>query len=109
MKIFASGDIISMDFNPTKGHEQSGRRPAVVLSNKDYGKLMKIAIVCPITSNMKKFPVHVPLDDRTKTSGCILCEHIRTVDLSKRNAKFIENLPIDIFEKVIDITKSFFE
>ena len=109
MKYFEVGDIIMMNFNPTKGHEQSGHRPAVVLSNRDYARLMGLAIVCPITNNMKPFPVHVPLDERTKTTGCILCEHIRTVDLSHRNAQFIEKVPDDIFEEVKDIVMSFFE
>lgn len=98
-----------MDSNSTKGHEQSGHRPAVVLSNNDYGRLMGLAIVCPITNNRMQFPVHVPLDERTKTTGCILCEHIRTVDLSQRNARFIEKIPNDIFNEVKDIVISFFE
>ena len=55
-----------MDFNLTKGHEQSGHRPAVVVNNKDYGKLMDL---CPITNTNNHFPVHIPLDDRTKTTN----------------------------------------
>lgn len=104
-----TGDIIMMDFNPTKGHEQAGHRPAVIISNQDYGKLMQLAIVCPITNTMNHFPVHIPLDDRTKTTGCVLCEHIRTVDLSQRDARYVEHMPDDIFEEVKDIVMSFFE
>lgn len=109
MKQIETGDIITMDFNPTKGHEQSGHRPAVVVNNKDYGRLMELAVVCPITNTNNHFPVHVPLDGRTKTTGCVLCEHIRTVDLSQRNARFVEKMPVDIFEEVKDIVISFFE
>lgn len=97
-----------MDFNPTKGHEQAGHRPALIINNKEYGDLMDLAIVCPITNTKNQFPVHVPLDDRTKTTGVILCEHVRTVDLAQRNAKFIEKLPDDIFQEVQDIVISFF-
>lgn len=109
MRKLKTGDIITMDFNPTKGHEQAGHRPAVIISNSDYGKLMQLAIVCPITNTNNHFPVHIPLDVRSKTTGCILCEHVRTVDLSQRNAKYVEKLPQDIFEEVKDIVISFFE
>lgn len=97
-----------MDFNPTKGHEQAGQRPAVIINNNDYGKLMQLAIVCPISNTGNKFPTHIALDERTKTTGSILCQHVRTVDLSQRNAKFIEALPNDIFQEVQDIVISFF-
>lgn len=106
---FKQGDIILLDFNPTKGHEQAGRRPALVISNDDYSKIMGLYIVCPITNNTKPFPSHVPLDDRTQTTGCILCEHVRTVDLNARGAVFKEKCPEDIFEEVLDINSSFYE
>lgn len=105
---FHQGDIIFMDFNPTKGHEQSGKRPAVIVSINDYQRIMGMAIVCPITNNTKYFPSHILLDDRTNTTGSILCEHIKAVDLEKRNAQFIEKLPNDLLEEVLDIVHSFF-
>lgn len=103
------GDIIMMNFNPAKGHEQAGHRPALVVNNKDYGRLVQLAIVCPITNTNNHFPLHIHLDDRNKTTGCVLCEHVRTVDLSQRNAKYVEHIPDDIFEEVKNIVISFFE
>ena len=57
------GDIIFIDFNPTKGHEQSGNRPAIVISNNVFNINTKMIIVCPITSNIKRFPTHYLLKD----------------------------------------------
>lgn len=108
MSKFKTGDIIVMDFNPTKGHEQAGYRPALIINNKDYGDIMQLSIVCPISNTNNHFPVHVPLDERTKTTGCVLCEHIRTVDLLQRNVKYIEKIPEDIFNEIKEIILSFF-
>lgn len=106
---FHQGDIVFLDFDPTKGHEQAGRRPAIVVSNDDYSRIMGLYIVCPITNNTKPFPTHVPLNSRTKTTGVILCEHIRTQDFSKRNPAFQEKCPADILEEVLEIIQSCFE
>lgn len=103
------GDLIMMNFDPTKGHEQAGYRPAVIVSNKDYMKFMQLAIVCPVTNHRKDFPSHILLDERTVTTGAVLCEHLRTVDLQARDAKFVEKLPLDIFEDVKDCIQSCFD
>jgi hypothetical protein len=68
------GDIIWLDFDPQAGHEQRGRRPALIVSNQSFNNFSKLAIVCPITSRDKDHPFHIKLDDRTKTSGVILCD-----------------------------------
>ncbi|WP_367116815.1 type II toxin-antitoxin system PemK/MazF family toxin [uncultured Fenollaria sp.] len=60
------GDIIKLSFNPQKGHEQAGFRPALVISNKVFNKNTNLAILCPITNTDNKFPLHVPLDIRLK-------------------------------------------
>ena len=86
------GDIIKINFNPQAGHEQAGYRPAVVVSN-----------VCPVTSTISDFPLHVKLDERTTITGAILCEHLKALDINKRTYKIIEPLPKDILEQVIDI------
>ena len=78
------GDIIKVSFNPQMGHEQAGYRPALVVSNDIFQTQTKLAVVCPITNTDNKFPLHVSLDSRTKTTGVILCEHIRTLDLNSR-------------------------
>ena len=97
------GDIIKVSFNPQMGHEQAGYRPALVVSNDIFQMQTKLAVVCPITNTDNKFPLHVSLDSRTKTTGVILCEHLRTLDLNSRPYVFVEKVPDDILDKVIDI------
>ena len=97
------GQIIKVNLNPTKGHEQAGYRPAVVISNNSYNKITRLIIVCPITNTNNHFPLHVPLDDRTQTTGVVLCEHLRTLDLNQRKWIYVEDIPADILENVLDI------
>ena len=96
------GMIIKLNFNPQVGHEQAGYRPAVVISNNIFNEKAKLAIVCPITNTDNKFPLHIALDERTKTKGVILCEHLKSLDLRKRKYKSIEILPKDILDNVIN-------
>ena len=97
------GDIIKVSFDPQKGHEQKGLRPAVVISNNEFIRRTGLAIVCPVTNTDNQFPLHVPLDKRTSTTGVILCEHIRTLDIRSRQAKKVEKLPEDLLKRVIDV------
>jgi mRNA interferase MazF len=96
------GDIVYLDFNPQAGHEQAGRRPALVVSNEAYHKYTNLAIVCPITNTEKTFPMHVPLDDRTAATGVILCEHVKALDITARNASYKEKLPNDLLSEVLE-------
>ncbi len=100
------GTIVKINFNPQSGHEQAGYRPAVVISNNIFNQKAKLAIVCPITNTNNHFPLHIPLDERTKTTGVILCEHIKALDLNSRSYQVVEKLPKDILENVIDIVYS---
>lgn len=92
-----------MDFDPQAGHEQSGYRPALVVSNDFFNDKTNFVIVCPITNTDNAFPLHIKLDDRTETSGFILCEHIKALDISCRKHKFVEKLPDDILNFVVDV------
>lgn len=85
------GDIIKLSFNPQKGHEQAGFRPALVISNNVFNKNTNLAILCPITNTDNKFPLHVALDSRTQTTGVILCEHIKSLDLNAREMFLSKN------------------
>lgn len=100
------GDIIKVNLNPQKGHEQAGYRPAVVISNDFFNQKTNLAVICPITNTNNSFPLHIPLDGRTQTTGVILCEHIRTLDLNARPHVTVEQLPNDILEKLVNIVFS---
>ena len=102
------GDIVFLNSNPQSGHEQSGRRPGLIVSNDQFFLRTKLALVCPITNTNNKFPLHIPLDSRTKTTGMILCEHIKCLDVISRNIQFIEKMPKDIVEKTISFIQAFF-
>ena len=105
----AQGDIVYLDFDPQKGHEQKGRRPALVVSNNTFNNFTKAAIVCPITNTNKRIPLQIPLDDRTSTTGVIMCDQVKTLDVIIRNVKFVEQVPQDILEESIDIIRGFIE
>jgi mRNA interferase MazF len=107
--IFEQGDIIAIDFDPQAGHEQKGRRPAIVISNNTYNSFTKSAMVCPITNTDRNIPIQIKLDNRTKTKGVIMCEQVKALDLSKRNANFLEKAPADIISDAVDMIFSFIE
>jgi mRNA interferase MazF len=100
------GDIIKVNFNPQAGHEQAGYRPALVISNNFFNQKTNLTIVCPITNTNNRFPLHIPLDDRTETTGVILCEHVKALDLNARTYRVVEQLPRDLLEKVIEVVFS---
>jgi len=79
------GDIVWLDFNPVRGHEQGGRRPALVLSTREYNAIAKLAIVCPITSQIKGYPFEIYFKNKT-IGGVILADHMRNVDWARRHA-----------------------
>lgn len=103
------GDIAFLDFNPTKGHEQKGLRPCVVISNNVFNKNTKMAIVCPITSNEKEFPTHYLLNYTKKIHGSVLCEHIRSIDYEIRNLKYVEKCNKEDFDNIIMLLNSCIE
>ena len=82
------GDVVWFDFNPVRGHEQSGRRPALIISSKKYNAKSGLALVCPVTSHIKGYPFEVELKTRA-VQGVILADQIRGVDWSERRAEKI--------------------
>ena len=100
------GDIIKVDFNPQAGHEQAGYRPALVISNDFFNQKTNLTIVCPITNTSNRFPLHIPLDSRTVTTGVVLCEHVKVLDLKARPCKVVEQLPKDLLDKVVGVVFS---
>lgn len=103
------GDIVYVDFNPIKGHEQSGERPALVISSKVFNQFTKMVFLCPISTNTKDFPTHYTLMKPKKVKGAVLCEHIRSVDYEMRHIKLIETCNKSDFVNCLDLIKSFFE
>lgn len=105
MYIPKQGDICYIV--PIKGHEQTGLRPAIVISKDIYNKFTGLVVLCPITSNTKKFPTHYELVNTKKVKGSVLCEHIRNFKI--RNLSFVEKIKEEELEKIIDIINSIIE
>jgi len=95
------GDIVWMDFTAQAGHEQRGRRPALVISHKLYNEKVGLGIFCPITSRTKNYPfeVVVSLD---KIKGSILCDQLKNLDWRVRNIEFIEKIDSERMKSVVD-------
>lgn len=90
-------DVVLVDFDPAKGHEQKGYRPGIVISTDTFNKFTNMAIVLPITSNDKEFPTHYKLINTKKVSGSVLCEHVKSIDYEDRKVKFVETLSDEDF------------
>jgi mRNA interferase MazF len=93
-----------LDFNPVRGHEQRGRRPALVLSAREYNVASGLAIVCPVTSQIKGYPFEIPFETRN-ISGVILSDHIRNVDWAQRSADKIGAVSETVTAEVQDYVK----
>ena len=96
------GDIVFLDFSPQSGKEQAGKRPAVVVSPKEYNTKARMAICCPITSKIKDYPFEVLLEKGLKTKGVVLSDHVKNLDWQARKAHFLEKLPKKTLQEVLD-------
>jgi mRNA interferase MazF len=95
------GDIVWLEFNPQAGYEQTGHRPALVLSPKEYNEKVKLALFCPITSHIKGYPFEVMLPEKYKISGAVLSDQIKSLDWQVRKAHRIDSVPRDVLEEVL--------
>ena len=93
------GDLVWVDFNPTRGREQAKVRPAIVVSPKAYNQKIGLAIMCPITSVQKGYPFEVEVKDK-KISGVILSDHVRSLDWKIRNTKLIAKAKTSVIAEV---------
>ena len=103
-----SGDIIWIDFNPQSGHEQRGRRQALVVWGNDALQMIPMmSQVCAISNTGNGFPLHVPLDQVSKnTSGFVLCEQNRVFDLEARQAEYKDRASLEVLMKVKGVLKA---
>ena len=96
------GDIIKLNLNPTKGHEQAGYRPALVISNASFSRASNMFMVCPITNTNRNSPLHVELRG-LQTSGFVMCDQVKVVDIRARGYQVVESVSEDTLWEVCDI------
>jgi mRNA interferase MazF len=95
------GDLVWINFSPQQGHEQAGRRPAIVISPERYNERLKLALLCPITSRVKGYPFEVQLPEDVEVQGVVLCDQIKSLDWQARKIKFIETLSSTTLEEIL--------
>jgi len=102
------GDIIKINLDPKKGHEQAGFRPYICLSNKIISDYANIAIFAPISNTKRKYPLYIPLQ-KTKTTGCVLLDQLVTIDYNARDFRFIETVSSALLKQLLSITVMVFQ
>jgi len=95
------GDVVWITLNPQAGHEQAGRRPAVVLSPEAYNDKVGLAILCPITGQVKGYPFEVVIPDGLNVRGVILADQVKSLDWQARGAEWICTLPAGTMNRVL--------
>ncbi len=95
------GDVIWIDMAPQAGHEQAGRRPALVLSPAAYNGKTGLAILCPITNQTKRYPFEVALPADVRATGVVLADQVRNLDWRARNASLHSRVPPETVEDVL--------
>lgn len=95
------GDILWLTFNPQAGHGQVGHRPALVISPAAYNSKTNLALVCPITSQVKNYPFEVKIPEGLPIAGVILSDQVKSLDWRARQAEIICALPADVVAEVI--------
>lgn len=100
----ARGDLVWLSFDPQAGHEQAGRRPAVVLSPAIYNRASGLALVVPITSHVKGYPFEVALPPGLPVSGVVLSDHVKSLDWRARKAAKFGEIPDDVLRQVLQKT-----
>ena len=102
------GDIIKINLDPRKGHEQAGFRPYVCLSNKIVSNYANIAIFAPVSNTDRKYPLYIPLQ-KTKTTGSVLLDQLVTIDYNARDFKFVETIPSALLGQILSVTVLIFQ
>jgi len=95
-----AGDLVWLTFDPQAGHQQRGRRPALILSPRAYNAKARLAIACPITSHVKGYPFEVPLPSGSGIAGVVLADHVKNLDWQARRIVFERKAPAEVLTEV---------
>ena len=95
------GDLVWLQFNPQTGHEQEGKRPALVITPSSYNEKVGLSLMCPITSNIKGYPFEVIIPQDLPIEGAILSDQVKSLDWQSRKASFICKVTTKTLNEVI--------
>jgi len=96
----SAGDVLWVDFGPPMGHEQAGRRPALVVSPRSYNDRSSLILVCPITRNVTSWAFKVLIRDNTQIQGAVLVDQVRSIDRQARFVRFVERVSPETLDQV---------
>ena len=97
------GDFIALTFDPQSGHEQRGRRPALVVSNDLFNRHTGLCIVCPITKTRRDYPFHVRIPEGQEVTGFVMVEQVKSIDFLSRKAERIGRAPEQVLEEAMSL------
>lgn len=97
------GDFIALTFDPQSGHEQKGRRPALVVSKDLFNRATGLAMVCPVTNTQRDFPFHIGIPAGDKVTGSVMVEQLKSIDFRSRGARRIGRATDDLLAEVLSI------
>jgi mRNA interferase MazF len=97
------GDLIALTFDPQSGHEQRGRRPALVVSNDLFNKHTGLCIACPITNTRRDYPFHVSIPEGQAVTGFVMVEQVKSIDFRSRKARRIGKATAQVLEEALSI------
>jgi mRNA interferase MazF len=99
----AKGDLITVTFDPQSGHEQRGRRPALVISNDLFNQRTGFSIVCPITNTKRNLPFHVALPAECEVTGFVMVEQVKAIDFRARRTTLVDKAPVAVLNEVLSL------
>ena len=97
------GDFVILTFDPQSGHEQKGRRPALILSNDLFNKRTGFAVACPVTNTDRTIPFHVKIPSGASLTGFVMVDQVKSVDYRHRQAKYVERAPSELLDEALSI------
>lgn len=95
------GDVVWLVFDPQAGHEQAGKRPALVISPREYNRRVGLALVCPVTTRVKGYPFEVLLPQGVKAEGAVLSDQVKSLDWRARKAQHLCSVPREVMDEVV--------
>ena len=97
------GDLVILTFDPQAGHEQKGRRPALIVSNDLFNRHTGFAMACPITNTDRKIPFYVKVSPASSLTGFVMVDQVKSIDYRSRQIQYVERSPSALLEEVLSI------